>query len=227
MKILLSGFVLAGALAFAQTPASGPVLHLTATTANVSGAPDSIRIDVLRWSTDAERDQLMAAWDMKAPAGGRAGRGGRGGGRGGGGRGGRGGEEAAAPPTPESTLATALEQIPTVGYLWSSEVAGYALRYAGKVAGPDGGERIILITDRRLGNANDLWKLAEPGAAMKYEFSFIEMRLNAKGDGEGKTSLTGKIAPDSAVKILTPENYDALPVVLKNVKHHAEGAPGK
>ena len=51
----------------------------TATTANVSGAPDSIRIDILRWSTDAERDKLMDAWMLKtavAPA-----RGGRGGGR--------------------------------------------------------------------------------------------------------------------------------------------------
>jgi hypothetical protein len=106
-------------------------------------------------------------------------------------------------------------------------VAGYALRYAGKVAGPDGGERIILITDRRLGNANDLWKPAAPGTPSTYEFSVIELRLGAKGDGEGKTSLTGKVALDTAAKILTPENYDALPVVLKNVKHHAEGAPGK
>ena len=229
MKLLLSGIVFAGALALAQSPASEHVLRLTATTANVSGAPDSIRIDVLRWSTDAERDQLMAAWNMTAPAGGRAGRGGRGGGRGGGGggRGGRGGEEAAAPATPESTLAMALEQIPTVGYLWSSEVAGYALRYAGKMAGPDGGERVILITDRRLGNANDLWKPADPVAATKYEFSVIELRINAKGDGEGKTSLTGKVTPDSAAKMLTPENYDALPVVLKNVKRRVEAVAGK
>jgi hypothetical protein len=229
MKLLLSGIVLAGVLALAQTPASEHILRLTATTANVSGAPDSIRIDVLRWSTDAERDQLMAAWNMTAPAAGRAGRGGRGGaGRGGGGgRGGRGGEEAAAPATPESTLAAALEQIPTVGYLWSSEVAGYALRYAGKVTGPDGGERIILITDRRLGNANDLWKPAAPATASAFEFSVLELRLNAKGDGEGKTSLTGKVTPDTAAKILALENYDALPVILKNVKHRPEGSAGK
>jgi hypothetical protein len=229
MKLLLSGIVLTGILALAQTPASGPVLRLTATTANVSGAPDSIRIDVLRWSTDAERDQLMAAWNMTAPAAGRGGRGGRGGaGRGGGGGGrGRGGEEPAAPPTPESTLAAAIEQVPTVGYLWSSEVAGYALRYAGKVAGPDGGERVILITDRRLGNANDLWKPTAPATASAYEFSVIELRLPAKGEGEGKTSLTGKVAPDSAARILAPENYDALPVVLKSVKHRVEVAAGK
>ena len=55
----------------------------------------------------------------------------------------------------------------------------------------------------------------------------IELRLNAKGDGEGKTSLTGKVAPDSAAKILAPENYDALPVVLKSVKHRTEVIAGK
>src|SRR5579862_4135006 len=201
-SVFLAGALLAGSVALAQTSATGPVLRLTATTANVSGAPDAIRIDIIRWSTDAEREQLMSAWNMTGGGAGRAGRGGGRGGRGGG-RGGRGGGEEAAPATPESTLAAALEQIPTVGYLWSSEVAGYALRYAGKVAGPDGGERIILITDRRLGNANDLWKPAAPGSPSTYEFSVIELRLGAKGDGEGKTSLTGKVAPDSAAKILT------------------------
>jgi hypothetical protein len=204
---------LAGALAFAQAPG----LHLTATTANVSGAPDTIRIDVLRWSTDAERDQLMSAWKMTNNAPGRAGRGGGRGGRGGG-RGGRGGEEPAAPPTPESTLAAALEQAPTVGYLWSSEVAGYALRYAGRVAGADGNERIILITQRRLGNMNSLWNPTGAATPPAYEFSVIELRLNAKGEGEGKTSLSGKVIPDSAAKILALENYEALPVILKNVK---------
>jgi hypothetical protein len=66
----------AAMLAAAQTP----ILSLTATTDHVSGANDSIRIDVLRWSTDAERDQLLAAWNLTAPPvapGGRGGRGGR------------------------------------------------------------------------------------------------------------------------------------------------------
>src|SRR5690348_3573295 len=70
----------------AQTPATGPILRLAATTENVSGAPDSIRIDLLRWSTDAERDQMIAAWNLTAaPAaaeGAARGGGGRGGNRG-------------------------------------------------------------------------------------------------------------------------------------------------
>lgn len=203
--------------AYAGTPA--PLVSLTATSANVSGAPDAIRIEILRWSTDAEREKLMDAWTLKSAAPARGG-----GGRGrGGGRAGRG---AAAPdqvqaqpaaPAPEAMLATALKESTTVGYLWSREVAGYAIRYAGEVANPDGSRRILLITQRRLGAVNDLWTPAA-GESPAYDFSVIELRVNAKGEGEGKTSLNGKVAPDSALKIIALENYDSLPVVFTRVQ---------
>ncbi len=201
----------------ASTAPAASVASYTATTANVSGAPDSIRLDILRWSTDAERDRLMDAWMLKTPAPGRGGRGG--GGRVGAGRAGRGPAESApaAKPLPEAMLARALQESTTVGYLWSREVAGYAIRYAGRIANPDGSERVVLITQRRLGAVNDLWK---PVGAQSpaYDFSVIELHLNAKGDGEGKTSLHGKVAPDDAMHIVTLENYDALPVVFTHVQ---------
>lgn len=257
----------AAVLLQAQTTGAGPILSLTATTQNVTGANDSIRIDLLRWSTDAERDEVLGAWNMTlapaAPAGARGGRGGGGAGRGagrgttgagaaapaagdaaagnaaaavpgaaaagrggrggGGGRGGRGGAAAPeVPKTPEGSLAAELAKMPTVGYLWSSEVAGYAIHYAGKLPSADGSQHIILITDRRLGAWNDKWKLTANSSASSdagaYEFSVIELRLNAKGEGEGKASLAGKLAVDSNAKILTLESYDTLPVVLKAVK---------
>jgi hypothetical protein len=212
--------VLASVLLSAETPpraTSEPVLSLTASTANVAGAPDSIRIDILRWSTEEEREKLMSAWNLKSGTVSRVGPG-RAGGRGGRGAAGEVRSEPAPPPSPERALATALKETTTVGYLWSSEVAGYALRYAGKVTGADGLERIILVTDRRLGALNDLWKPTGVGTPATYDFSVIELRVNTKGEGEGKVSLTGKVAPDSAVKMIALENYDALPVVLSNVK---------
>jgi len=197
-----------------QPAAAGPIASYTATSANVSGAPDAIRIDILRWSTDAERDRLMDAWNLKPAAAGR-------GGRGGSGRGGRGGSvgvvEVTAPPVPEVMLATALKQAATVGYLWSREVAGYAIRYAGKTVSADGSERIVLVTQRRLGAVNDLWKPAGPDSPA-YDFSVIELRLDANGSGEGKTSLNGKVAPDGSLKIVALESYDALPVVFSRVQ---------
>jgi len=155
---------------------------------------------------------------VRGPAGGGgAGRGGQGGG--GIARGGVG--SAAARRTPESSLAAALAQAPSVGYLWSSEVAGYALRYAVRLPQRDG-ERVILITDRRLGAWNELWKpvgsTANNAAATSYEFSVVELRLNPKGEGEGKISLNGTVALDSVQRTIALENYNALPVILKNVK---------
>ena len=236
-------------------------MRFTATTANISGAADSVRFDVLAWSTDADRDQMVGAWNLTAvpaAAGARGERGGAGGGRGarggaGGagaapdapdaaaganapeaapaaaaGRGGRGGGRGAAaagaadtaPKTPEAALAATLQAARTVGYLWSSESAGYSLRYAYRMPQPDGGERIIFATDRRLGAWNDLWKPTGGASPTPYEFTVIEVRLTPKGVGEAKTSLTGKVTIDAAAKTIALDGYTALPVVFKDVKRN-------
>src|SRR5688500_6422135 len=52
--------------AHAQAPTAGG--NLTATSANVKDANIPLRMSILRWSTDAERDQLVAA--MTPPAAG-------------------------------------------------------------------------------------------------------------------------------------------------------------
>src|SRR5690348_1611052 len=87
----LSALVLAIAIVTMAQTAPGPVNRFTATTINVSGAPDPIRIDVLAWSNDADRDTLLNAWNLTAPPAAAAGRGGAGGGRGAGGGAGAGG----------------------------------------------------------------------------------------------------------------------------------------
>ena len=104
------GIVAASVLMTAQAPVL--VARYTATTSNVSGAGDAIRVEVLKWSTDADRDQLLNAWlhpnppappvvaqaaPPAAPAGAAAG---GGGGRGGGGRGAAGAAATPPPATP-------------------------------------------------------------------------------------------------------------------------------
>ena len=129
---------------------------------------------------------------------------------------------------PETALANALQQTTTVGYLWSSEIAGYALRYAGKVTNPDGSQRIILMTQRRLGAVNQLWNPIADGTANTLDFSVIELRLSAKTEGEGKASLTGKLATDSTAKVVTLENYATTPVTFQNVRiQTSKATPGK
>jgi hypothetical protein len=114
-------------------------------------------------------------------------------------------------------LAAAVQSATGVGYLWTSESVGYSLRYAYRFPQPDGGERIILITDRRLGELDGSWQPLT-GAATDYAFTVIELRLNAKREGDGKTSVTGKVFVDSSANTIALENYGALPVTLKDVK---------
>jgi len=215
MRIRFTIPAMAAVLLLADSPGG---LNFTAATANIASAPEPVRIEILRWSTDEERDKLMAAWSLKpaatpgtkaGKAAGKQGRGGKGPAPAGG---------ATATQSPEAALTRALQEAATVGYLWSSEMAGYALRYAGKIENSDGSQRIILITQRKLGAVNQNWRPTVDGASNSYEFSVLELRLNAKGEGEGKVSLTGKVAEDAAAKIVAIENYNALPVVFRDVR---------
>jgi hypothetical protein len=85
----------------------------------------------------------------------------------------------------------------------------------------DGSERIIFVTDRRLGSWNALWKPAGTATATDYQFTVIELHLNAKGDGEGKASLVSKVTLDTAAKTLALDGYATQPVVFKAVKRQA------
>lgn len=253
--------------ATAQAPPA-PVARFLAETINLSTGPQSVRIDILNWSTDAERSRLVDGWNGILPAagggrgaggargggaptagaGGRGGRGqaappqdpagepspapargrGAGGGRGGsGGRGAPGGRDggpggaitppAAAPNTPAGAVAALLQAAPGVGYLWSSESVGYALRYAYRTTEPDGRVRIVLATDRPLGGLDNSWRPAA-GVPSDYPFSLIELRLNAALEGEGKASLIGRVTVDVPVGAIALEDYAALPVVLRQVR---------
>jgi hypothetical protein len=129
---------------------------------------------------------------------------------------GRGREE---PSTPGRSLLQALQQSTTVGLLWDSEAAGYFIRYAYRLPQPDGGERILLLTDRRLNPWSPAWKPAAPSkTSTDYEFSLIELRVNAQGSGNGKASLDSRIAIDTGAKSIALDKYDSLPVVLTNVR---------
>jgi len=120
-------------------------------------------------------------------------------------------------------LGEALGSAPSVGYVWTSESLGYPLRYAASVMLPTGGERIIVLTDRRLGTwSGTPWKAAND--ANDYPYTLIELRLSRSGSGEGKMSLAGKVGADQSAKTIALENYESAPVLLKSAKR--EGARG-
>ena len=155
-------------------------------------------------------DAGAAARGRAAGAGAAAGRGARGGGRG------------APPPTPIEALTAAIGRAPTIGYVWTTDVTGYSIKYAWHMATPEG-ERVVLVTDRRFGAYSPGWKLKSTDAPTDYEFTVIELRLDAKGMGEGKASLTTKAVVDSAAGTLTLENYAGAPAILQNVRKRQSG----
>lgn len=194
MAAILAGMVAASALtAAAQT--KGVTAKFTATTVNLNpGAGETVDIDVLRWSTDAERDRLLSALKEKG----------------------------------ESQLHEALQAAPTVGYIWTSGSLGYSLRYAHRLPLPNGGERIIIATDLRLGvwDRNNVWKASDQPTASDYPFTVVELRVNRRGEGEGKMSLATKVTADPDSKTLILENYESAPVQLKGVKRETTGQSG-
>jgi hypothetical protein len=108
----------------------------------------------------------------------------------------------------------------SVGYVWTSESLGYPIRYAANVSLPSGGERVIILTDRRLGAwSGAQWKAAtDPN---DYPYTLIELRLSRSGSGEGKMSLAGKVGADQTAKTIALENYESAPVLLKSVKRES------
>ena len=79
---------------------------------------------------------------------------------------------------------------------------------------PDGGERVILATDRPLGFFESANQLRTVG----YPFTIIELRLNPQGEGEGKMSFATKIIADKESGTIVLENYGIQPVLLQAVK---------
>ena len=114
---------------------------------------------------------------------------------------------------PEKLLDT-LQDLPRVGYFRTPNSIGYDLHYARKNPLPDGGERVVLATDRRIG----MWEAVNRPRTIDYPFTIIELHLNRDGEGEGKLSLATKITVDKESNTVVLEDYANQPVMLQSVK---------
>ena len=101
-----------------------------------------------------------------------------------------------------------------MGFIWTDGVTGYSIKYAWRSPTTEKTERIVLVTDRRLDSHATDW-VSVSSAAADADFTVIEMRIDRQGAGEGKTSLTTKIAIDTESETLALENYAAAPAWLK------------
>jgi len=228
MKVAAVVFAFAFMAVLGAQTTQPPVAELSAQSVNVGEPGAPVKIRILRWSTDDERAPIVAALNpapanaarASLPTGAARGRDAAEAGRGAAaGRGrGRGRGAPAAPLTPIAAFTVALGRAPTLGYIWTNDITGYSIKYAWHAPTSDGGERIVLATNRRLGEYSQAWTLPAGTAPTDYEFTLIELHLGAKGAGEGKLSLTAKVAVDGDAKTVALENYTGVPAILQNVK---------
>jgi hypothetical protein len=200
--------------------AESPALKLKASVIGAGAPTAPMTIELFRWSTDVERAPLLAALSAPPPAppsaapaapAGRAGRAGRGGRAGG-----------APPLSPLERLTNAIKSAPTVGFIWSDGPTGYSIKYAWHVSpAPSGGqgssnarERVVLVTERRLGANATSWP-APAASAADSQFTVVEMRIDGKGIGEAKSSLSSPVVVDAAANTLAIDKYAEAPVLLK------------
>ncbi len=161
--------------------------RFAATTMNFK-SHELLKIDVARWSTDADRDRINEALAKG-----------------------------------DNEFLKALGAAPTVAYIWPPGALGYSLHYACHVTMPDGGERVVLASDRRLGTWDpESWTLNPSILATPYQFTVIELRVGHGGRGEGKMSLAANVSVDQGSKTIGLDNYNSAPILLTNVRR--EGA---
>jgi hypothetical protein len=114
---------------------------------------------------------------------------------------------------PDRMLDT-LRELRRVGYIRTPGNIGYDLRFARKTPMEDGGERVVLATDRSI----SFWEQWARPRTIDYPFTVIEMRIGKDGTGEGKLSLATRIEVDKRRNQIVLENYGTQPVLLTQVK---------
>ena len=161
-----------------------PPLRMSAVAVNMSnvgrGGANVVDIEIDRWSTEAERDDLIAAFNTKGP----------------------------------DALLSKLQGTKRVGYMRLPNTLGYDLHYARKHPGEDGGEQIVIATDRRVG----FWEARNQPRTIDYPFTLIDIRLTSAGEGEGKMSVATKVSYNKKKHAVELENYASEPVRLTTVK---------
>jgi hypothetical protein len=115
-------------------------------------------------------------------------------------------------------LLDALRNSPRVGYIRTPDSIGYEIRFTQRLKGEDGGERVVLMTDRYIG----FWEQVNRPRTVDYPFTVIDLRISPSGEGTGKMSLFAKIAVDKKDNTIIIEDYGTQPVLLQGLRKEAK-----
>jgi hypothetical protein len=113
----------------------------------------------------------------------------------------------------QDALLRALQKLPVVGYLNTPGSLRWDLHFARHKALPDGGQSIILATDRYV----TAWEAFHQPRTTDYPFTVIELQLDESGHGVGKASIATRITQDEDGTIEL-ENFSSEPMMLNDVR---------
>ena len=111
-------------------------------------------------------------------------------------------------------LLDVLQDLPVKGNFRAPGPLGWDIRFARRYPTEEGGERVVLATDRPIG----FFEAANQPRSITYPFTIIELQLNRAGEGQGRMSLATKVILDKKKNMITLENFELQPVLLTQVK---------
>lgn len=204
MRTLTLAGIVAGALmvtlaaataAQSDAPYGNDKVTILGTALNFSntgtGANQTIRININRWSTPSQRQHLITTFLEK------------------------GGQDALLKALDKQPV---FGRFNFPGYFGpdpnNTMRLGTDIRYARNFAGEDGGRRIVIITSRIIGFREEV----NQPRTTDYPFTLFEMRFGADGKGQGKMAYATKITFDKKKNNVELENYSSEPIRLNNLE---------
>jgi hypothetical protein len=189
----LVGAVVARAAPRVSAQTVGEPIRLSAWAVNMSniatGANAVMDIRVVKWSTDREREELIATFL-------------------------EGGQDKLLDTLRDVPIKGRMN-IPAWRGPDASQVRlGWDLRFAMRTPLEDGGTSILLATDRYMSFA----EVRNRPRTYDYPFTFLEIHLTKDGTGEGKMAVATQLRFDKKQKTIIFEDYSSEPVRLTNVR---------
>jgi len=102
---------------------------------------------------------------------------------------------------------------PRAGFIKTTTSLGWDIQYARETPLPDGGRRIVFVTDRPM----SFYEVSRSTRSSDYDFMVCEIHLDAAGKGEGKLAGGTKIRWNKEEHSIVLENYGIEPVRLTQV----------
>jgi hypothetical protein len=113
-------------------------------------------------------------------------------------------------------LLDAFSDVSRIGTLHWPGGLEYAVRYARRVARPDGGADVVLVVERPLWAWWDA-DLAKNAVSPDHPFTVVQLRLGKDGKGEGRVSFGAPFASDKIAGVVITDLTKA-PALLTDVR---------